>query len=94
MIARPSQTYSSSSPSGGAAAAARAGRPDATLSRLVEHVRTLLGVDGVAFLVVDAERRQKFSGDAQADSVAAPPASRRRRTSRYATPSTSAATTA
>jgi len=30
---------------------------DATLARLLEHVRTLLDVDGVAFLVVDAERR-------------------------------------
>ncbi|HEX2232669.1 MAG TPA: GAF domain-containing SpoIIE family protein phosphatase [Thermoleophilaceae bacterium] len=30
---------------------------DATLGRLIDHVRTLLAVDGVAFLVVDRERR-------------------------------------
>jgi GAF domain-containing protein len=30
---------------------------DATLGRLIDHVRTLLDVDGVAFLVVDSERR-------------------------------------
>jgi serine phosphatase RsbU (regulator of sigma subunit) len=30
---------------------------DATLGRLLEHVRTLLDVDGAAFLVVDPERR-------------------------------------
>jgi GAF domain-containing protein len=30
---------------------------DATLGRLLEHVRTLLDVDGAMFLVVDAERR-------------------------------------
>jgi sigma-B regulation protein RsbU (phosphoserine phosphatase) len=30
---------------------------DATLGRLLEHVRTLLDVDGAGFLVVDAERR-------------------------------------
>jgi serine phosphatase RsbU (regulator of sigma subunit) len=30
---------------------------DATLGRLIDHVRTLLDVDGVVFLVVDSERR-------------------------------------
>src|SRR5215210_8243683 len=30
---------------------------DATLGRLLEHVRTLLDVDGAVFLVVDRERR-------------------------------------
>jgi serine phosphatase RsbU (regulator of sigma subunit) len=58
MIARPSHTYSSSTlPAGGSTAPADSAWLDVTLARLLEHVRTLLDVDGAAFLVVDAERR-------------------------------------
>lgn len=59
MTTRPLHTFPTSPLLGAGDSAPAAGSTwlDATLSRLLGHVRMLLDVDGASFLVVDAERR-------------------------------------